>query len=120
MLEVVTVLRIKGRLFSKAAFARISGAFGHIRPCNPMGATPKGASYSIPKSLVLRLTSIASLRYSGTNSTARRSDVFFRRLSSSLQPPSKYSKANLGILVFAFTRKSLTEGYFGLNSDNII
>ena len=53
ILVVVTVLKIKGILCSKAAFAKISGEFGHIKPCNPTGAIPKGASYSIPKSFVL-------------------------------------------------------------------
>ena len=44
---------MKGTLCLKAALAKISGEFGHIKPCNPTGAIPKGASYSIPKSLVL-------------------------------------------------------------------
>ena len=37
--------------------------------------------------------------------------VFFLILTSSLQPPSRYSNANFGILFFASLRKSSTEGY---------
>ena len=47
------MLRINGILCSKAALAKIYGELGHIKPCSPTGAIPKGASYSIPNNLVL-------------------------------------------------------------------
>ena len=43
-----------------------------------------------------------SARYWGTNSISRISVVFRRMLTSSLQPPSRYSKANCGILAQTF------------------
>ena len=40
-----TVLNRYGIFRSAAALAKISGAFGQIRPCNPIGAIPKGIEH---------------------------------------------------------------------------
>ena len=103
--DVETVLNMNGILLSNAAFANISGDFGQIRPWRPIGATPKGASYSIPNNLVLIEVSFFSTIYFGLSWIFLMSSVFLYKLSSLLHPPSKYSKANLGILFFAFYLK---------------
>lgn len=110
MLAVLQVLRMNGRFSSTADRARTSGAPGQISPCRPIGATPKGASYTRPKSSALSDVSPFGRRYTGRNSTSRISSVFFRRLTCSLQPPSRNSKMNRGTRRRARARRSSVDG----------
>jgi hypothetical protein len=54
------------------------------------------------------------IKYLGLSSTFLNSLVFLYKLTSLLHSPSRYSKANFGILLLALALKSSIEGYFGL------
>ena len=63
---------------------------------------------------VFRLGWEKGIKYLGLSSTFLNSLVFLYKLTSSLQPPSRYSKTNFGILLLALALKSSIERYFGL------
>ena len=68
IVSVLTVLNIYGILCFWAAFAKIAGELGHIKPYNPIAETPNGASYVSPSIFVVESAPGNCLKYYGTSS----------------------------------------------------
>ncbi len=68
--SAATVLRHSGIEYRAAARARILSARGHIKPHNPTGATPNGASYDWPNNVTPTSGCISPRMKRGTRVTS--------------------------------------------------
>ena len=101
MLVDAAIDRHNGTLLEMASLANMLSAFGHVKLHIPMGANPKGLSYSLSKKLVFSDLLSTFMSTLGSNLICSKALLLTSERFSFPEDPSTKSNTNFGKRFFA-------------------